>query len=112
INGAAATSSAAPSGLQTRLRAVQFRGSQRQEFLSTIRQLDFPIGLTQPHAPQGGPMSAMRAIPIPEEAPSPQTYTAKAYAAQSPTSGVAAITIPRRMPQPKDLQIEILYCGV
>src|SRR5436305_6970368 len=57
-------------------------------------------------------MSAMRAIPIPEEAPSPQTYTAKAFAAQSPTSGVAAITIPRRTPQPKDVQIEILYCGI
>jgi uncharacterized zinc-type alcohol dehydrogenase-like protein len=57
-------------------------------------------------------MSALRAIPIPEEAPKPQTYTAKAYAAQSPTSGVAAFTIPRRTPQPKDVQIEILYCGV
>jgi uncharacterized zinc-type alcohol dehydrogenase-like protein len=57
-------------------------------------------------------MSAMRAIPIPEETPSAQTYTAKAYAAQSPTSGMAAITIHRRTPQPKDIQIEILYCGV
>jgi alcohol dehydrogenase (NADP+) len=57
-------------------------------------------------------MSALRAIPIPEETPSPETYTAKAFAAQSPTSGVAAITIPRRTPQPKDVQIEILYCGV
>ena len=56
-------------------------------------------------------MSALRAVPIPE-APSPQTYTAKAYAAQSPTSAIAAITIPRRAPQPKDVQIEILYCGV
>jgi len=57
-------------------------------------------------------MSALRAVPFPEETPSPQTYTAKAFAAQSPTSGVAAITIPRRTPQPKDVQIEILYCGV
>ncbi len=57
-------------------------------------------------------MSALRAVPIPEEAPRPQTYTAKAVAAQSPTSGMAAITIPRREPQPKDVQIEILYCGV
>jgi len=57
-------------------------------------------------------MSAMRAIPIPDEAPLPQAYSAKAYAAQSPTSGMAAITIPRRTPQPKDVQIEILYCGV
>ena len=57
-------------------------------------------------------MSALRAMPIPDEAPKPQTYTAKAYAAQSPTSGVGAMTIPRRTPQPKDVQIEILYCGI
>jgi alcohol dehydrogenase (NADP+) len=57
-------------------------------------------------------MSALRAIPISDEAPKPQTYTAKAVAAQSPTSGMAAVTIPRRTPQPKDIQIEILYCGV
>jgi uncharacterized zinc-type alcohol dehydrogenase-like protein len=57
-------------------------------------------------------MSALRAVPVPEEAPKPQTYTAKAYAAQSTTSGVAAITIPRRTPQPNDVQIEILYCGI
>ena len=57
-------------------------------------------------------MSALRAIPISEEAPKPQTYTAKAVAAQGPTSSMAAINIPRRVPQPKDLQIEILYCGV
>ena len=59
-----------------------------------------------------GAHSALRAIPIPDEPPSPHSYTAKAYAAQSPTSGIAAITIPRRTPQPKDVQIEILYCGV
>ena len=57
-------------------------------------------------------MSAIRAIPLPDETPSTQTYTAKAYAASSPTSGVAALTIPRRTPQPQDVQIEILYCGV
>ena len=57
-------------------------------------------------------MSAMPAIPIPEETPSKQTYPAKAYAAQSPTSEMAAITIPRRTPQPKDVQIEVLYCGI
>ncbi len=38
--------------------------------------------------------------------------TARAYAAQSPTSGLAGITIPRRDPRPQDVQIEILYCGV
>jgi uncharacterized zinc-type alcohol dehydrogenase-like protein len=40
------------------------------------------------------------------------TYTAKAVAAQSQTSGMAPINIPRRTPQPKDVQIEILYCGI
>lgn len=57
-------------------------------------------------------MSALRAVPISEEAPKPQTYTAKAVAAHSPTSGMAAITIPRRTPQPTDVQIEILFCGI
>src|SRR6266446_876566 len=57
-------------------------------------------------------MSAIRSIPLPDETPSAQTYTAKAYAASSPTSGVTALTIPRRTPQPQDVQIEILYCGV
>jgi uncharacterized zinc-type alcohol dehydrogenase-like protein len=57
-------------------------------------------------------MSAMPAIPIPDEASVPKTYTAKAYAAQSAKSGMGAMTIPRRNPQPKDAQIEILYCGV
>ena len=57
-------------------------------------------------------MSALRSIPIPDDTASQQTYTAKAFAAQSPTSGVAAFTIPRRAPLPKDVQIEILYCGV
>src|SRR5215469_3105467 len=57
-------------------------------------------------------MNAMRATSFPDQAPSPQAYSAKAYAAQSTTSGMAAITIPRRTPQPKDVQIEILYCGV
>jgi len=57
-------------------------------------------------------MSAMPAIPYPEETPSPKTYPAKAVAAHSQTSGMSAITIPRRTPQPKDVQIEILYCGI
>lgn len=57
-------------------------------------------------------MSALRAVPLSEEAPKPQTYTAKAIAAQSTSSSMAAITIPRRVPQPKDVQIEILYCGI
>ncbi len=57
-------------------------------------------------------MSAMPAIPIPDEASLSQTYKTRACAAESATSGMAAITIPRRTPQPKDVQIEILFCGV
>jgi alcohol dehydrogenase (NADP+) len=56
-------------------------------------------------------MSATQAKPTPEGT-SPGTYTAKAYAAQSPTSNMAAINIRRRTPKPKDVQIEILYCGI
>ena len=41
-----------------------------------------------------------------------QTFTAKAYAASGPTSGMAPFTIPRRSPRPQDVQIEILYCGI
>ena len=40
------------------------------------------------------------------------TFTAKAYAAQSPSSGLAPATIRRREPGPQDVQIDILYCGV
>ena len=42
----------------------------------------------------------------------PQTFTAKAFAAQSPTSGLSAATIHRREPQADDVQLEILFCGV
>lgn len=42
----------------------------------------------------------------------PASYPAKAYAAQSPTSGLAGSSIQRRDPQAQDVQIEILYCGV
>jgi alcohol dehydrogenase (NADP+) len=41
-----------------------------------------------------------------------QAFAAKAYAAQSPTSGLAPHAIQRRVPRPQDVQIEILYCGV
>jgi alcohol dehydrogenase (NADP+) len=40
------------------------------------------------------------------------SQTAKAFAAQSPTSGLAPLTIRRRAPGPQDVQIDILYCGV
>ncbi|MFZ3215782.1 MAG: NAD(P)-dependent alcohol dehydrogenase [Candidatus Acidiferrales bacterium] len=45
-------------------------------------------------------------------APAPQSYPARAYAAQSPTSGLAPFTIQRRVPGPDDVQMEILFCGV
>jgi uncharacterized zinc-type alcohol dehydrogenase-like protein len=37
---------------------------------------------------------------------------AKAYATQSEKSPLALLSIPRRDPDPHDVQIEILYCGV
>jgi uncharacterized zinc-type alcohol dehydrogenase-like protein len=42
----------------------------------------------------------------------PQTFTAKAFAASSPTSAMASHAIARRSPRPQDVQLEILYCGV
>jgi uncharacterized zinc-type alcohol dehydrogenase-like protein len=39
-------------------------------------------------------------------------YTAKAYSAASETSPLAADTIPRRNPADRDVQIEILFCGI
>lgn len=42
----------------------------------------------------------------------PETFAAKAFAAQSASSGVAPYNFRRRSPRPQDVQIEILYCGV
>jgi alcohol dehydrogenase (NADP+) len=42
----------------------------------------------------------------------PQTYTARAWAAHSSHAPLAAHAIARRAPRPQDVQIEILYCGV
>ena len=42
----------------------------------------------------------------------PQTLSAKAYAARSATTSLAPFTFQRRSPRPQDVQIEILYCGV
>ena len=42
----------------------------------------------------------------------PQTFSAKAFAARSASSGMAPHTVQRREPRPQDVQIEILYCGV
>jgi uncharacterized zinc-type alcohol dehydrogenase-like protein len=41
-----------------------------------------------------------------------KAYPAKAYAAQNPASGLAPAAIRRREPGPKDVQIDILFCGV
>ena len=40
------------------------------------------------------------------------TYKTKAYSAASPTSQLAATTIPRRDPTERDVQMEILFCGI
>ncbi|MFT3784869.1 MAG: alcohol dehydrogenase catalytic domain-containing protein [Tepidisphaeraceae bacterium] len=39
-------------------------------------------------------------------------YTTKAYAAASATSKLARTSIPRRDPTDRDVQIEILFCGI
>jgi len=41
----------------------------------------------------------------------PKTFAADAFAAGSPTSGLAALSIPRREPRPQDVQIEILFAA-
>src|SRR5258706_12628970 len=61
------------------------------------------------------PMSATSStLTPPQQKPSStsKTFTAKAFAAQSPTSALAPTSIPRRAPGPQDVQIDILYCGV
>lgn len=57
-------------------------------------------------------MSETTSAEIEKKATPQDTYSAKAYSAQSATSGLAASSIHRRNPQPQDIQIEILYCGV
>src|SRR6202047_4136179 len=42
----------------------------------------------------------------------PSTYDSKAYSAVSETSSLAATTIARRDPTERDVQIEILFCGI
>ena len=42
----------------------------------------------------------------------PTTYNAKAYSAASATSPLASTTIPRRDPTERDIQIEVLFCGI
>ena len=57
-------------------------------------------------------MSALRAVPVPDETPKPRTFSSKAFVRAESDVGHSMITIPRRTPQPKDVQIEILYCGI
>jgi uncharacterized zinc-type alcohol dehydrogenase-like protein len=45
-------------------------------------------------------------------APAATTYEARAYAATSPSSPLAPVTIRRRAPRPHDVQIEVLFCGI
>src|SRR4029434_9641957 len=40
------------------------------------------------------------------------TYNAKAYSAASAASGLASTAIKRRDPTDRDVQIEILFCGI
>jgi len=42
----------------------------------------------------------------------PTTYNTKAYSASSATSPLASTTIPRRDPSERDIQIEVLFCGI
>ena len=42
----------------------------------------------------------------------PTTFNAKAYSAGSATSGLASTKIKRRDPTDRDVQIEILFCGI
>jgi uncharacterized zinc-type alcohol dehydrogenase-like protein len=42
----------------------------------------------------------------------PSTYKAKAYSAASETSGLASTNIRRRDPTERDVQIDILFCGI
>jgi uncharacterized zinc-type alcohol dehydrogenase-like protein len=58
-------------------------------------------------------MSETTLTTIPEGTPhTASTYQAKAYAAPGATSPLAPATILRREPGPRDVQIEVLYCGV
>src|SRR2546430_7698992 len=42
----------------------------------------------------------------------PTTYKPKAYSAASATSPLASTVIPRRDPTERDVQIEIVFCGI
>jgi uncharacterized zinc-type alcohol dehydrogenase-like protein len=57
-------------------------------------------------------MSKATASTVDQVGASAGTFPARAYAASSATSPLAAADIRRRAPGPQDVQIEILYCGV
>ncbi len=48
----------------------------------------------------------------PRLSPAPTTLTTPAYAAQSPTSPLAPFTIERRAPGPREVLLDVRYCGV
>jgi uncharacterized zinc-type alcohol dehydrogenase-like protein len=56
--------------------------------------------------------AAQQKVETKDSSSKPGTFAAKAYAAQSPASGLGPFTLQRRSPRPQDVQIEILYCGV
>src|SRR2546426_10983191 len=47
-----------------------------------------------------------------EESSNRLTFPSKAFAAQSPTSGLGPFTVPRRTPRAQDVQIEVLYDAI
>ncbi len=57
-------------------------------------------------------MSQLDSATLVQEKAGAKSYTAKAFAARSASSPLGPASIPRRQPGPKDVQIEILYCGV
>jgi uncharacterized zinc-type alcohol dehydrogenase-like protein len=62
---------------------------------------------------EAGQMSeVMQNVAVEEARRAKPAFSVKAYAATSPTSGLAPVTISRREPGPEDVQIEILYCGI
>ncbi|MGA9527586.1 MAG: NAD(P)-dependent alcohol dehydrogenase [Terriglobales bacterium] len=57
-------------------------------------------------------MSQSSTLTPPAQHSSSKSFGAKAFAAQSATLALGPFSIQRREPQPHDVQIEILYCGV
>src|SRR5262245_11793877 len=56
-------------------------------------------------------MATTQLVPKKESA-RPNTFSSKAYAAESASSGLSGTIIQRRDPKATDVQIEILFCGV